>query len=523
MRLGDIFASRSIKSALQLTLSLRLATPLYVSAQQTGTLPPWQNLTIQWEWSPGLSNGALTQCKSQKLDWWQHYKGPKWKPPFAFTFFREGFEPYVLSVGNGTRNTYGKALYYRWIVDLPTGGPYQAVLTDGQGASGGAAPVFTVEPAIGNSSCTLFPLADAGLDLTYTGATSECSHMNVSVTGGTPPYIFSVVEAANVPKNISFSTGYFEYILDVGYGNFVNFVVTDSGGRSVVGSQFQVTAGDSSCLTLASTLAPLSPTLTSVYQGLPSFETATTPTPTISAVTQPRKTVNSGAIVGGVLGALCLLLFALVGVLLWQRKQKRSARRRIDLFGPTELATEDTTGNSTLRPRAYSYQPLRLEDTAMAKIDLSELGGLAGGRRAYMNIQAAGHTRGSAEHESFPLLGVSPPYSSGTPSQLGTSSSNAAIDSHSSRATADSKREGLLAPRGFHHFAELEQAQEGDWEQVELQPQPQDQGGGVIASLLNPVTSRPPRILPLPPGAAAPNTRASLRMLGNSTPPPGYS
>ena len=60
--------------------------------------------------------------------------------PYIFTFFREGYEPYNLEVGEGYKT--GKYRNYDWLVDLPTGGPYQISLSDSNGAQGGVSEHF---------------------------------------------------------------------------------------------------------------------------------------------------------------------------------------------------------------------------------------------------------------------------------------------------------------------------------------------------------------------------------------------
>lgn len=61
------------------------------------------------------------------------------KPPFSFTFYREGYAPYVLDVGSGLspgNGTTSAQLIYEWQALLPSGGPYTMTLTDANNAIG---------------------------------------------------------------------------------------------------------------------------------------------------------------------------------------------------------------------------------------------------------------------------------------------------------------------------------------------------------------------------------------------------
>ncbi|KAG8871912.1 hypothetical protein FRB97_008218 [Tulasnella sp. 331] len=462
-----------------------------ISAQptQSEALPPWQNVTIYWEWVPGLSNGAITQCQTQKLDWWQVHSPPVMTGPFTFTFYRESYEPYVLSVGMGTAS--GAALYYDWTVNLPTGGPYQASLTDSKGLTGGSAPSFSVVAGSSSSgACTPVNLTNSELQLSFVGDLTQCSQTNITVTGGTPPYTFSALQGSNEPKLISYTTGYFEYILDMPTGSIVNFAVNDSTGRSAVGEQFRVgSSSDASCLTLAATLVPLSPALTSMYQGLASaFPTISPPSTSSSvpvATSSHGKSVNVAAVAGGVVGGLALLLLVVILGALWWRKKQRNARRDVDLFDPNEPVSQPVIGDLSFLPQ----QPLTIGAAAMAKRDLGE--------EAYEHARrkediARNTIRGdSADYSSHPLL-ESPPYSAASRSPVGTSSSHSPnYDNRFSRATftSDSKSEGEQASR--------------------LSPD-HDQDA------YSPGSNRVSRSLPpLPPGAASPdNSLAAIQKLG---------
>ena len=112
-------------------LSIALPAAL-ISAQ---ALPPFVLETMYWGWT-GPQNNTLTQCRKLTLQWWQ-IKGtsPPIKAPYTATFFLENYEPYVLDLGVGRPN--GIYLEYDWMVDLPTGGPYQSNIVDSNGATAG--------------------------------------------------------------------------------------------------------------------------------------------------------------------------------------------------------------------------------------------------------------------------------------------------------------------------------------------------------------------------------------------------
>ncbi|KAG8874848.1 hypothetical protein FRB98_008197 [Tulasnella sp. 332] len=519
---SNILVSPFITLILGVLFSLGFATPINAQPAQPETLPPWQNVTIYWEWVPGLVSGAITQCQTQKLDWWQVHSPPVMTGPYTYTFYRESYEPYVLPVGMGVAS--GMAFHYSWTVDLPTGGPYQISFTDANGLTGGSASAFSVVG--GTAACTPVNLTTSKLQLSFVGDLTQCSQTNITVTGGTPPYMFSTLEAGNEPKIVSYTTGYFEYILDMRSGSIVNFAVNDSTGLGAVGQQFKVGfSGDVSCLALAPTLVPLSPALTSLYQGLTGFPTPSAPAATSITPETPShgKSVNVAAVVGGAVGGLGLVLLVVIFGALRLMKKWRNAPRDVDLFDSNEPVSQPAIGNSMFPPRPYSYMPLSLEADAIpsAKMEVNgELGG-HGAMREQETTQQHTPRSGSTKYESDPLSEMSPPYSEDSRLCAGTSSSHATYYNNrlsGATFTSDSKSNGERSSR--------------------LSP---DQD-----ALSSPTSGRSGRSLPpLPPGAASPDhSLAAIQRFGMSrtpeldglglqqfdflqnvshSPPPGYS
>jgi hypothetical protein len=132
MFFGSYIANAFSSSIPAILLILHLISPSpHVSAQ---SLPPWSFETMYWGWD--VQNNTWTQCRMLQLQWWQiPGTSPAMKAPYSVAFYLEGYEPHILSLGSGTPK--GKDLTYNWTVDLPTGGPYQASLTDANGATAG--------------------------------------------------------------------------------------------------------------------------------------------------------------------------------------------------------------------------------------------------------------------------------------------------------------------------------------------------------------------------------------------------
>ncbi|KAG8984907.1 hypothetical protein FRB93_006161 [Tulasnella sp. JGI-2019a] len=509
MHLSNIFASASATLILDLAI-LSFLPSSFVSAQETAAqpLPPWEFQTMYWGWTP--YNATLTQCRHLTLEWWQiPGTSPTIKAPFTFTFYLEGHDPYPLNAGSGTPLT-GSHLGFDWVVDLPTGGPYQISLSDANGALGGVGSYLYIlgeSPPV--SACTPIILTPSELTLTINGDESQCSTMNVTVTGGTPPYTFTAVQQDIEPKMISYSTGNFQYVLDIGAGHNVTYGVTDSTGKGATYKQFTVgSSTDTSCLTLAPTLQPLAAGLTSVYQGLTAPATASSSSSTSGAVPGPTNassssghSVSTAAVAGGVVAGVALLLLAGIAGALWQRKKNRSLRAHgLDLSDAMAPAGEPATGHNA-RPHPYSPtsgQPLMSEEPGfgLTATGFSQKSGMA--------PPAQRTTRGSSYYENFPSS--SPPYSA---SAQGEDAQTHSGTSHSG---------GAYRP-GFRNSADGKSDAMGMGTVVSSSRRSSlDQDLMTVSRLGSPVNQRATSPN-LPPGAAAPNTFSSMPTLGMAMPP----
>ncbi|KAG8998389.1 hypothetical protein FRB95_009322 [Tulasnella sp. JGI-2019a] len=457
----------------------------FVGAPQT--LPPYAAQTMDWEWTVPQSS-TVPQCSNVTLTWdlLVQNSTPPMLGPFTFTFFREGYEPYTLPVGMGKRNKLGN-LTYQWSVQLPVGGPYQVSLADANGAVGGAVPLVSVEAATApGRACTPTNLVTSTLNLTTSTNQNECATMAMSVTGGTPPYRFTEVIEWETTKTTTYSTGYFNYVLDAKFNSHIVFAATDSTGKGAVGPRLTVgTSNNSSCLSLAPTLLPSNPGLTSVYPGLPT--PATVPNSNINPI--PNKKVDVAAIAGGVVGGLAFVLLAVIVGALWQRQRGRThnGHYAVDLFDPTEPASQPATGNSMVTPTPYAYA------TSSAMSDPGSDGPLS--RKS--SVAPARHTRGSTFYETFPIIDTSPPYTATDDAftQTGTVAS-------SSRNPHDSRRFSV----GSMELTDTSSHGVG----LAL--------GSGIPSELSALLGQSPPISPrgwsppLPPGAAPPHSPSALQM-----------
>ncbi|KAG9026181.1 hypothetical protein FRB95_009323 [Tulasnella sp. JGI-2019a] len=306
--------------------------------------------------------------------------------------------------------------------------------------------------------------------------------MAVSVTGGTPPYKFVVVIEWDTTKTITYSTGYFNYVLDVPSKSHVLFAVTDATGKGAVGPQFTVgPSGNSSCLSLAPALPPLSPGLTSVYPGLP--------TPAVVSVNEinptPDRKASVAALASGVVGGSVFLLLAAVAGALWQKKRSKIHNRHnynFDLFDATEPASRPASSNSIITPTPYAY------DTSSV-ITKAELDGLSITLPHKSFITPVRHTRASAFYEHFSAVDTSPPYTQMRSGTMTSSTYNPPPRRYSATSTllTDTSSDGVGSA--------LSSIKSSD---QDLSATPILQGG------------RPPS---LPPGAAAPITPSVLQWL----------
>ncbi|KAG8884731.1 hypothetical protein FRB97_003515, partial [Tulasnella sp. 331] len=378
-------------------------------------------------------------------------------------------------------------------------------VTDANGATGGVGSylyILAESPPV--SACNPVALTPSALSLTVDGDGSQCASMDVTVTGGTPPYTFTAVQQDTESKVVTYSTGNFVYVLDIGTGKNVTFAVTDSKGLGAVGTQFIVgSSPDTSCLTLASTLLPLDPGLTSVYQGLAAPVTASVsstgngvvPAPTFtSASSGSHKNVSIAAVAGGAVGGLALLLLAGIAGALWQRKKQRAQHaQNVDLADAMGPASEPATGDAMLPPRPYSF------DQSTGQPFMSEVSnpGFAGmgvprGRNEKSPVAPVQPRRGSSFYENFP---VTPPYS--------------AADSEEANTHTGSSSTAPLHPMNRRYSGISDMKSDGVSEQDMM----------AVSRLSSPsISASHPRAgsPPLPPGAAAPNT---FSMLGMVRPP----
>ncbi|KAG8998391.1 hypothetical protein FRB95_009320 [Tulasnella sp. JGI-2019a] len=300
-----MISSAQMIRIVQWAISLIIIFATFVNAQQT--LPPYAEQTMAWDWTVPQS-GTVTQCSNVTLTWDLAVQNstPPMQGPFTFTFFREGYQPFLLEVGNGTPNALGN-LTYQWNVQLPVGGPYEVSLADANGAMGGVVPLTSVTAS--GEACTPTNLVASTLILTTTPANlTECATITVNVTGGKPPYTFEEVVEWATTKTTKYSTGYFDYVLDAKSGSRVALAVTDSSGKGAVGPFFNVgTSNNSSCLTSAPTVAPSSPALTSVYPGMPTSGAGSTNQPGTK-----KNKASAATVAGGSVGGLAFLILAAV-------------------------------------------------------------------------------------------------------------------------------------------------------------------------------------------------------------------
>ncbi|KAG8863489.1 hypothetical protein FRB96_008229 [Tulasnella sp. 330] len=273
-----------------------------------GQLPPWEAQTIEFGWNGPQT--SVTQCQVTTIQWDTRAGAiPPPTPPYQFVLYREGYSPLVYPAGtNGT---------YLWQVDVPIGGPYMMSMNDAANGTGGVVETFSVVADPAGETCPTWALVPATLSFTLGAPTNVCNTIPITAVGGTPPFTMTILPDNATPKTIHYASGHFDYVLDVASGTNTFLVLKDANGESGVSQQFNVGGGtNTSCLTAATTLAPGSAALASIYPGISNSSHSST---------------TIGIIIGPVIGGLVVILVILSMLLFWCKKRRASRRSSGDL------------------------------------------------------------------------------------------------------------------------------------------------------------------------------------------------
>ncbi|KAG8869578.1 hypothetical protein FRB97_001027, partial [Tulasnella sp. 331] len=165
---------------------------------------------------------------------------------------------------------------------------------DSAGATGGTGPAFNVvEDTVTNATCSAADLQLSTLGFDIGGAQTQCGTVPIAVSGGTAPYVVSLVAEDYPPKRASFAAGNIDWVVDIKAGTNAYFTVTDALGNGAVSQFFNIGASaNSSCLGVAQTLGPGSPALSTVYAGTDVASSTGMASSTSSAKSSPSPQVQ---------------------------------------------------------------------------------------------------------------------------------------------------------------------------------------------------------------------------------------
>ncbi|KAG8853653.1 hypothetical protein FRB96_008070 [Tulasnella sp. 330] len=186
---------------------------------------------------------------------------PTPQPPYQLIISLTNHTPLVVDAGSSDN--------FQWPLTLDVGGPYLMTMYDSAGATGGTSQAFNVlADTTSNSTCDEAGLKSSTLNLGVGATHTQCGTVPITVSGGSPPYVVSLVAEDSPPKRASFAAGNIDWIIDLKAGINAYFTVTDTLGNGAVSQFFKIGASsDMSCLTVAQTLTPGSPALSTIYPG----------------------------------------------------------------------------------------------------------------------------------------------------------------------------------------------------------------------------------------------------------------
>ncbi|KAG8981583.1 hypothetical protein FRB94_014026 [Tulasnella sp. JGI-2019a] len=305
----------SLRNASMISMTLRklmiivlCATISYTEAQgQVAPEPPYVAQTFSFGWV-GAPNTTMIRCGVLNVTLTAEDSAHPPLGPFDLNVYSQSREPFIVNQG--------ASFWHLWEVDLDIGGPYLLSMNDAYGGSGGTSQAFNVVADPLGSTCGSSGMVASAIQLDVSGLRAQCGSVAFVATGGTAPYTLTVVPELLVPKTVTYSTGYFNYTLDLKAGVNAFFSVVDSLGNGAVSSYFTVAASsDATCLGVAPTLSVGAPALSTIYSGATAAATTGSSNSTHKSIIGP--------VIGGVVGGL---LFVCLGIILGACLYKRRRR-----------------------------------------------------------------------------------------------------------------------------------------------------------------------------------------------------
>ncbi|KAG8987579.1 hypothetical protein FRB93_004450 [Tulasnella sp. JGI-2019a] len=308
----------------------------YTQAQvQVAPEPPYVVQSFSFGWV-GTANSTMTRCRTLNVTLTPRDLAHPPLGPFDLNVYSQFREP--LTINQGT------TFWHLWTVDLDIGGPYLLSMNDAYGGTGGVSQAFNVVADPLGSTCGSSGMISSALQLDVSAQRAQCSNVSIAVTGGTPPYTLTVVPEMSLPKAVTYSTGTFNYTLDIKAGVNAVFSVVDVLGSGAVSSYFTVAASsDASCLGVAPTLSVGASALSTIYPGQSATASSESSNNTHSSIIGP--------VIGGVVGGLLFICLGIIlGVCLYRRRKREVRNIQEDGRNPDLIRRMSIEDMSTARP-----------------------------------------------------------------------------------------------------------------------------------------------------------------------------
>ncbi|KAJ6502911.1 hypothetical protein C8R47DRAFT_218951 [Mycena vitilis] len=240
-------------------------------------------------------------------------------------------------------------------------------VVDSGGITGGIdTPVYTVT-AGASTQCIPPASTDFKMTANVTDVLTACQPWGLTIEGGAPPYTVTIaVRDSHSVTNVTLgpTDSVFTYINSAKDGSQMIASVSDKNGRWATGNPFVNTTGTSTnaCAGLASTSGNGTSTTTSQSQS----NSKPTENPTPTALTSQRHPAKIGAIIGGSVAGLLLLVALGIWAIWWLRR--RAARKKENALPPTDL--------NAFMPPSFQPSPFDHGNWQMSEAHMSAPSGL---------------------------------------------------------------------------------------------------------------------------------------------------